>query len=327
MKQLLILSILAIAPKAFAQLYISNDATLYVAHEVFYTNEDVVNEGTLSFAENKAINFTIDAGLNNSQGNISFNDATLVIGSGGNNASGTDTFVFNTNDAVKYVILNKDQGIANVTAGHLGIAETFKLESGTLNAADKVTLLNTNANQTAYVIESVGGSANLAVEKFYPEQRAYRLVTSPVSGGSIFDNWQNGGFNQPGSGTHITGETGAAGAFNPASGIDYSQSGEPSLLSLGSDGWQAVLNTKDTNIEAAAPYLFLIRGDRTIDLENDNAPPTATTLTTVGDLQVGNLNITFPLLRFSPQENNLLIIPIPQTVIRSFVMFRSTLMQ
>ena len=296
MKHLLNLVILLAFSASYAQLHISSGTTLHVAGEKdFYTNEDVNNQGTLSFEEATAINFTIDAGLDNSTGSIAFEDATLVIGSGSTNANSTDDFTFGANDEVKYVVLDKNTGTTNVIGGHLGISETLKLTSGTLTAGDKITMLNPSVGQEAYVVESTGGTANLSVEKFYPDNRAFRMVASPVDGGSLFDNWQNGGANDPGIGTHITGEVGTVGQQNSTTGIDYTQSGNPSLFGFSTaNGWGAITDTKNTNLEAGVPYRLLVRGDRSVDLTDNDATPTTTTLISTGDLQVGTVTEEFP---------------------------------
>ncbi|MBS3739674.1 MAG: T9SS type A sorting domain-containing protein, partial [Psychroflexus sp.] len=273
----------------FSQLYVSSGSTINVTENIpVYANENVVNYGSITLADAKSISLTLDAGLDNSQGSISFNDATLVIGSGGANASSTDDFVFNTNDQVKHVVLNKTGGTTNVIGGHLGISETLKLESGTLTAGDKVTMLNPNENEVAYVIESTGGNANLAVEKYYPAKRAFRMVASPVDGVSIFDNWQNAGVNDAGIGTHITGGV-------TSLGFDQTVTDNPSMFEfVTGTGWQAIANTNATNLEVGVPYRLMVRGDRTVDLTDNDATPTTTTLISTGDLEVGNTNITFP---------------------------------
>ncbi|NGZ90213.1 T9SS type A sorting domain-containing protein [Psychroflexus maritimus] len=289
MKHLLNLILLLAVSASYAQLHISSGTELYVAEEAaFYTNEDVNNQGTLTFKSDTEVNFTLDAGLDNSAGSIAFNDATLVIGSGTTNANSTDNFTFGTNDEVKNVVLDKSSGTTNVIGGHLGISETLKLTSGTLTAGDKITMLNPSVGQEAYVVESTGGTANLSVEKFYPAKRAFRMVASPVNGSSLFDNWQNGGANETGIGTHITGSA------TGANGFDQTETGNPSLFYF-DNGWQAIANTNATNLTAGTPYRLMIRGDRDPNLLLDNdATPNPTTLLSTGTLEVGTVTKTFP---------------------------------
>jgi hypothetical protein len=288
MKQLLNYFLLISFSVGYAQLHISSGTEFYVAGEAaVYSNESIINQGILTFKPAMAVNFTVDAGLDNSAGTINFNEATFVIGSGTDNANSSDVFVFNANDQVKYVILDKNSGTTTVTNGNLGISETLELRSGTLTAGDKVTLLNPSTDQEAYVVVSTGGAANLSVQKFYPANRAVRMVASPVNGGSIFDNWQNGGDNNAGFGMHITG--GAA-----SDGFDQSDNNNPSMFELISGtGWQPISNTNATNLEVGVPYRLLVRGDRSIDLNSEDAE-SATTLMATGDLVVGSVNYMFP---------------------------------
>ncbi|SHF01042.1 hypothetical protein SAMN05444278_1145, partial [Psychroflexus salarius] len=98
-------------------------------------------------------------------------------------------------------------------------------------------------------------SGTVITEKYYPAKRAFRLVSSPVDGGSLFDNWQNSGANDAGLGTHITGEVGTVGEYNATTGIDYTASGNPSLFGFSTaNGWEAITDTKNTNLEAGVPY-------------------------------------------------------------------------
>jgi hypothetical protein len=142
---------------------------------------------------------------------------------------------------------------------------------------------------------TISGSGTVISEKYYPAKRAFRMVASPVDGGSIFANWQNGGVNDTGIGTHITGEQGTVGNYNATTGIDYTQSGAHSLFSFSAtNGWEAITNTKNTDLEVGKPYRLMVRGDRTVDLTDNDATPTTTTLISTGDLEVGTESITFP---------------------------------
>lgn len=148
----------------------------------------------------------------------------------------------------------------------------------------------------AYVLYESGSiDGDVNVEKFYPAKRAFRMLTSPVNGGSIYENWQNAGLNIAGMGTHITGESGSVGSLNPTTGIDYTQTGNPSFFSFNSaTGWEAITNTKAVTLQSGVPYRLMIRGDRTIDLTSNEAPPTETTLVSTGALELGSKIQTFP---------------------------------
>jgi hypothetical protein len=71
------------------------------------------------------------------------------------------------------------------------------------------------------------GNGRFNVERYFPADRSWRLVTSPLSAngttGSIFSQWQNNGIYTPGIGAFVTGP----GA--PANGLDYSSLNNYSL--------------------------------------------------------------------------------------------------
>ncbi|WP_171047140.1 T9SS type A sorting domain-containing protein [Mesohalobacter halotolerans] len=182
-------------------------------------------------------------------------------------------------------------GVATIKAGkHIASGGNFTHDGDLVFKSDA-------ANGDSYLGEIGGNYTKVAgtviSEKYYPAKRAFRMVSSSVTGGSIFDNWQNAGVNDAGIGTHITGEQGTVGNYNATTGIDYTQSGAPSLFSF-SAGWNAVTNTKTTDLEVGVPYRLMVRGDRNVDLNDNEATPSETILKSIGDLEVGTENITFP---------------------------------
>ncbi|MFO7703477.1 MAG: hypothetical protein R6V37_10910, partial [Psychroflexus maritimus] len=170
---------------SYGQLFVSDGSNFTSDGElVIYTNEDVVNEGTIEFIEQTQASdqpdFVVDGGLDNSASTatLTFTETRLVIGSGGTNSSSTDVYKFQDRDAttqigdeVKYVVLDKDGGTVDVTAGHLGIRNHFTSTAGTLNADDPtegvITLLNRSATQVAQVLPSTGGTARLESERYF----------------------------------------------------------------------------------------------------------------------------------------------------------------
>ncbi|GGE45057.1 T9SS type A sorting domain-containing protein [Psychroflexus planctonicus] len=178
------------------------------------------------------------------------------------------------------------KGNTTITAGkHIASNGNFTHDGDLLFKSDAT-------NGDAYLGSIEGNytktSGTVITEKFYPAKRAFRMVASPVDGVSIFDNWQNGGANETGIGTHITGsETGD-------NGFDETETGNPSLFYF-NNGWQAIPNTNAINLTAGAPYRLMVRGDRDPNLLIDNdADPNPTTLVATGDLIVGTINIMFP---------------------------------
>jgi hypothetical protein len=166
--------------------------------------------------------------------------------------------------------------------------------------------LNTNGNlslrcafgtppKTAQV-GPVGGAivGSVTTEQCFPARRAFRFISSSVTGGTINSNWQEGvnntGTNFPtdnqnpfsGFGTHITG------SLTGDDGFDATGSGNPSLFTFNNAGrsWDAVASTTQS-LEAGTPYRLLIRGDRDINVTSNSAPPTDTRLRATGALLTG----------------------------------------
>lgn len=298
---------------SFAQLFVSTDEEVTVlSNTLVYTNEDVNNNGTINFAESE---FIVDAGLDNRLGTINYNDVTLFIGGGGSDSGSKDDFYFkdrdpvtqlNTEEQVKFVVLNKNGGTVNVRGGHLSILEEFTSTDGVLNADGQqggvITLINRSNTEVAQVLESTGGEPYLEAERFFPANRAWRFITpSTTTTESINENWQEGGVSDynigqlenpvPGFGTHITGE-----GFDTALGFDQNTAGGfASMFTLNnvSQAWEVLPNTLTETFQAGKPYRILVRGDRTIDLSiNDFDTETETILRDRGLLNIGDITIT-----------------------------------
>lgn len=127
---------------------------------------------------------------------------------------------------------------------------------------------------------NITGIGSVVSEKYYPNKRAFRMVTSSLNTTStIYDNWQNEGLNTSGIGTHITGST------SGANGFDATLTGNASMFYF-NNGWQAISNTNVNTLTAGEPYRLMIRGDRNVDLTN-NTSSSSTTLITEGSLFYG----------------------------------------
>ena len=173
----------------------------------------------------------------------------------------------------------------------INVYKTLNVGSSILNNGQII--FKSDVTGDGYLDEFTGtisGTGTVITEKYYPAKRAFRMVTSSVNGGSIFDNWQNGGVEEAGIGTHITGST------TGADGFDQTLTGSPSMFEFTTgSGWQALANTNATNLVAGKPYQLMVRGDRTLSLlQSNDATPNATTLVSTGNLEVGTKNITFP---------------------------------
>ena len=131
---------------------------------------------------------------------------------------------------------------------------------------------------SAYIGEGSGifvGDAT--IERFIPARRAFRFVSSPVTTDDfISNNWQLG--------THITGSQ------SGANGFDATNTGNPSMFTYDNvtQAWGAIANTDATNLNSGDPYRLFVRGDRTIDLTDNDATPSPTTLMAMGELTAEN---------------------------------------
>lgn len=144
-----------------------------------------------------------------------------------------------------------------------------------------------NATSTAQLADATGFSINgdVTVERYFPANRSFRFATSAVdSDASIYDNWQEGGETPSGYGTHITGST------DGSNGFDATETGSLSLFDYdnASQTWLDVTNTDVDDLEAGKPYRLYVRGDRTIDL-TDNEAQGETVLRATGDLVIGDV--------------------------------------
>jgi len=99
---------------------------------------------------------------------------------------------------------------------------------------------------------------------------------------SIKQNWMENGTNTAGLGTHITGTGGAT------NGFDATNTNNASLYSFSNtiQNWVASTNT-NASLAAGNAYRLFVRGDRSIDLTNNAATPSATVLRTTGTPYLG----------------------------------------
>ncbi len=168
-------------------------------------------------------------------------------------------------------------------------AYNITIEAGaTLNVAKILTISGdlTNNGNLVFVSGPAGNgelasvphtseiTGNATVQRYMSGHRAYRMVSSAVTTTtSIHDNWQEGANSNthdpdPGYGTHITGST-----IDQHNGFDGTLLGNPSMFIVNVETQQfaAVPNTNVRILEAGEPYLMYVRGDRSIDLMNNNA--------------------------------------------------------
>ena len=132
-------------------------------------------------------------------------------------------------------------------------------------------------------------TGNATVQRYMQNKRAYRMISSAVStDNSIKANWQEESISNthnpaPGFGTHITGSK-----IDQQHGFDGTALGNPSMYYVpnGTQSFAAIANTNVNKLVAGFPYLLYIRGDRSIDLGDNNAA-SSTILRAKGSLYYG----------------------------------------
>ena len=261
-----------------------------------YQAEDVtVMNGTASLTAMSLFNnVTVQTGATLDLGTTGINlrenlqvDGTLIGSLGTLSVSGSSSQSINGNSfglnnliVGNELAVNTDVSINNLLTVNNDL---------TVNPANMM-LLTSNATGTAYV-GPVNGSitGNFAVEHYVPAKRSFRFLSpSLTTANTIADNWQNDSGLTSGAGTHITGST------TGANGFDMTSSGAPSLFTYNntSQQWEAIANTSTLGLVTGKAYRMLVRGDRTVDLTDNNATPSNTTLTATGNLITGNVTDT-----------------------------------
>ena len=88
----------------------------------------------------------------------------------------------------------------------------------------------------------------------------------------------------PGYGTHITGPG------SSTNGFDATNTNNASMYTFNNatQTWATIPNTSGI-LKAGNPYRILVRGSRAVDLSNNAAPSSVTTLRATGTLQHGNV--------------------------------------
>jgi hypothetical protein len=322
-----------------AQFHIATGELIYAkGSDIIYTNEDITIDsgGIISMESDTNIEATVAltgilevaANYSNSgtvslpAANYTINGVPTIIGStlklSGNNSQ---NLRFGAQDEVYRLELAKPSGTATAVAGVLTVTHRFKSSSGTLDGSEKIILksnselnLPTALNlSTAIVEESTAGNVNnLIVQRFIPagddNRRAYRLLSSPTSGGSIKYNWQenqnNSTFSEPWNSTGTTGPnqntnsgfgTHISGSITGLNGFDATASGNASLFTFNNSDstWITPDNTDATILNAGTPYRVMVRGDRSINLTSNTSTPSNTILQTKGSLSIGSKNQSF----------------------------------
>jgi hypothetical protein len=249
----------------------------------------ITNSGSLTLL-NAATPFVPNT-INRSGGSL---DAAPVFGSAinvnysGSNAKSASFEIPSSSNLLNN--LTNSEGVVTLTSA-TNLNNKLTITSGTLNTAGYLTLKSSECC-TAVVAPVLGTiTGDVTVERYIPAgQRAYRLLSSPVTTTTFINtNWQ--------AGTHITGTGGAANGFDATTGNG------PSMFTHNNTtpAWNAVANTNATVLTAGVPYLTYIRGSRSasltvppslVSIASDAATLSATGTLKTGDVLVNGLNET-----------------------------------
>ncbi|MBC7508553.1 MAG: T9SS type A sorting domain-containing protein, partial [Ferruginibacter sp.] len=204
----------------------------------------------------------------------------------------------NGTETVDQLTIKKD-GILNVAPNGAIIVNDGEGEDVQIEYSGKM-VIKSDATGTGRIGRSAGTiKGDVTVERYLPAKTfaSYRMLAPSVNTSStIRDNWQEGVNNLnvkdninllPGYGTHITG------SLPGINGFDASVTGKSSLFTFNQStpgqGWAAINNTNVNKLDAKKGYLLFIRGNRSIDL-NDESKTGNTTLRATGSILSGTVN-------------------------------------
>ena len=256
------------------------------------------NQGSTIYIYNN--NLWNSNGLTSTTVSLKFDQSTL-----GGNAIGT----LQVQDNVTLNILNHLDvitmlGMYNYNSfGNGPIVQTINTNN---NLTLKSTATNTAIIDQVWNVNASGNSNNnridingtVTTERFIPQgYRAYRdLSANGVSGGDLFNGWQESGATKSGYGIYITGKAGVAAGVDPTTGFDLTRTGSPSLYTFSNGTWSAITHTKSSTIDPYMGYRASIRGDRNIANFGFSTDPATMTNSTVirnsGNLIMGDVLYT-----------------------------------
>ncbi len=258
----------------------------------FSTSWNDASNWTNSVVPSSGANITVNTGTYQPQlsGNVIVNNLLLNTGSSlnlnGNTltvnglVSGDGTFtgsptssltLAGASAAIKFTSGNKS--LNNLTInGDVTLGGTLDLygvlypNAGTFTTGGFLTLKNTSYSQNAMVATVTGNiSGVVTAERYIPQNTNFRpfIDLSPiVYGGSIFDNWQEGGINTNGYGLKISGIIGIKDTADAVKGFDASQKGNGSMQTFTNGVWAYPTNTKTMILDPTMGYRVLARGNR-----------------------------------------------------------------
>ena len=276
----------------------------YPVPSAYATFEESIDLSTFNGVNGK-LKFEMTAGTNS----IRFRDLSLLNFQGFHYANGTwtpndpsgistvsdDIYIFNGTTS-----LTSSTTVQNVVVNPgatLNIESILTIAGDITNNGDMVFISSASANGELDVVPSSSTiNGEITVQNFMSVNRAYRMVSSPVTTtSSIHDNWQEGAISNtdnpaPGFGTHITGTL-----IDQQNGFDATGTGNPSMftVNVGNQVFEPIANTDVNTLDAGNPYLLFVRGDRSIDL-TDDASENETVLRSKGTMFTGSNTQTYP---------------------------------
>lgn len=249
---------------------------------------------TLNSATNLVINGSTSIVIDNAgfKNNGRFTAGTGTVIFTGTADTATTSLSGDSNTVFNNLTVNKTTGALKLKSA-ASVINTLTVTDGKIFAEGKLTMLS-NALGTASIAAgaAAGGylEGDVTVERYIPQNtnRAWRLLTSPTSGQTIKQAWQENqaaGVNgNPGYGTIITGHN----STWASDGFDF-QTGKTSLLSYDSnlDSLLPVNNTA-ASIAGEPGYFLYIRGNRSVLPSSSITAVGSTTLRTKGTVNTGN---------------------------------------
>ncbi|MBE7174654.1 MAG: Ig-like domain-containing protein, partial [Williamsia sp.] len=165
-----------------------------------------------------------------------------------------------------------------ITGGTMTVASGKSFSSlGTVDFANKLVTVKSDANGTGsigQVASAIANASNVTVERYTDGgnattgRRAWRLMTSPITGQTIRNAWQEGGATNTGFGTLITGET-LTSSQATSTGFDYIGAGNHTSIKEYTNGAWVPLSTNLTTgtqipLNSQQAYMLFVRGNRTV---------------------------------------------------------------
>lgn len=159
---------------------ISNGGTLQISSNQTLNNVTLSSGGTLII--DNGVTLTINGTLNQNGGTITNNGSiaygtNAILSYGGTSSQATGSELISS---IPNLVINNSSGVALSSVTKL--TKSLTITSGTLTTGGNLTLGST-ASGTAYVaaISSGGISGNVTVQRWFPAQRAYRVLSTPFT--------------------------------------------------------------------------------------------------------------------------------------------------